>query len=346
MKLTLFLTIALSALLFIATSRNASPYFNKNKSHHTKFGFRNPYLKPDAEKKKLRDLFKMMASDRPKSSHRLSGKINVDELNRKIFDGENFITWVGHSTMLLNLNGKVIITDPMFSERCSPIQFVGPKRYTSPSIGIKTLPKVDIVVISHNHYDHLDKNTVKLLKNDSSTVWYVPLGLKPWLAKVGVQNVIELDWYEDHNNSEFDIVCLPSQHWSKRSLFKSFDTLWASWLIKIGNYKFWFAGDTGYNRIQFREIGDKYGPIDIAAIPIGAYEPRWFMKNFHVQPEESIFIHKDIKSKKSIGMHFGTFVLTTEPLDEPESRIKKIISEDQLINDQFIIPEHGKFYDL
>tara|TARA_B100000686_G_C16026707_1_gene588612 strand:+ start:85 stop:438 length:354 start_codon:yes stop_codon:yes gene_type:complete len=117
-------------------------------------------------------------------------------------------------------------------------------------------------------------------------------------------------------------------------------------MIKIGGYKFWFAGDTGYNTVQFKEIGDKYGPFDIAAIPIGAYEPRWFMKNFHVQPEESILIHKDIKSKKSIGMHFGTFVLTTEPIDEPARKIEKIISQDDQINDQFIIPKHGKIYDL
>ncbi len=346
MKLTLFLTISLSAILFIATSKNTNPYFNQTKSHHTKFGFRNPYLKPDIEKKKLRDLFKMMNSDRPNPSYQLSNKINIDELNQKIFDGQNFITWIGHSTMLLNLYGKVIITDPIFSERCSPIQFIGPKRYTSPSIDIKALPKIDIVFISHNHYDHLDNNTVKVLKNDTSTVWYVPLGLKPWLVKAGVQNVIELDWYEDNNNSGFNIVCLPSQHWSKRSLFKSFDTLWASWMIKIGGYKFWFAGDTGYNTVQFKEIGDKYGPFDIAAIPIGAYEPRWFMKNFHVQPEESILIHKDIKSKKSIGMHFGTFVLTTEPIDEPTRKIEKIISQNGQIKNQFIIPEHGKIYDL
>ena len=287
-----------------------------------------------------------MTTDRPKPRYQVSEKINIDELDKNILYGKNFITWIGHSTMLLHLDGKVILTDPIFSDRCSPVQFAGPKRYTSPSIDIKSLPRIDIVLISHNHYDHLDKNTIKALKNDSSTFWYVPLGLEQWFKALGVENVFELDWFDERNFEDVNIVCLPSQHWSKRSLFKSFDTLWSSWSVKIGDYKFWFAGDTGYNEIQFKEIGDNYGPFDLSAIPIGGYEPRWFMKNFHVQPEESILIHKDIKSRKSIGMHFGTFLLTTEPIDNPSKRIKEILTREIEIRGEFIIPEHGRIYDL
>ena len=145
---------------------------------------------------------------------------------------------------------------------------------------------------------------------------------------------------------DVEIICLPSQHWSKRSAFKSFDTLWSSWLLKIGNFKFWFAGDTGYNTIQFKQIGDDYGPFDLSAIPIGAYEPRWFMKSFHVNPEEAIFIHEDIKSEKSIGMHFGTFVLTTEPVVEPIEKIKNFIKNDENLEGEFMIPESGVIYSL
>ena len=155
-----------------------------------------------------------------------------------------------------------------------------------------------------------------------------------------------MDWFEEQNKSNVQITCLPSQHWSKRSLFKSFDTLWSSWLIQVGSFKFWFAGDTGYNDIQFKQIGDRYGPFDLTAIPIGAYEPRWFMKNFHVNPSESISIHKDVKSKKSIGMHFGTFVLTTEPVMEPVKKIKHLIAEDKSFEGEFLIPRQGIFYSI
>ena len=346
MKLTIILIVVLATVIFFTSSKKENPYFINFKIHHTKFGFKNPYLKSEVQKKKLGDIFKMMITDRPKPRYQVSKKINIDELDKNILSGKNFITWIGHSTMLLHLDGKVILTDPIFSDRCSPVQFAGPKRYTSPSIDIKSLPRIDIVLISHNHYDHLDKNTIKALKNDSSTFWYVPLGLEQWFKALGVENVFELDWFDERNFEDVNIVCLPSQHWSKRSLFKSFDTLWSSWSVKIGDYKFWFAGDTGYNEIQFKEIGDNYGPFDLSAIPIGGYEPRWFMKDFHVQPDESILIHKDIKSRKSIGMHFGTFLLTTEPIDNPSKRIKEILTREIEIRDEFIIPEHGRIYDL
>ena len=170
--------------------------------------------------------------------------------------------------------------------------------------------------------------------------------VKKWFDRLNIKNVIELDWFEERKQDNVEIICLPSQHWSKRSAFKSFDTLWSSWFLKVGNFKFWFAGDTGYNTIQFKQIGDDYGPFDLSAIPIGAYEPRWFMKDFHVNPEESIFIHKDIKSKKSIGMHFGTFVLTTEPVVEPIEKIKSIIKHDENFEGEFMIPESGVIYSL
>ena len=191
-----------------------------------------------------------------------------------------------------------------------------------------------------------DKNSVEIIGKDSSTMWYVPLGLKKWFDKLNIKNVIELDWFQEGKLDNVEIICLPSQHWSKRSLFKSFDTLWSSWSLKVGNFKFWFAGDTGYNEIQFKKIGDEYGPFDLSAIPIGAYEPRWFMKSFHVNPEEAIFIHEDIKSEKSIGMHFGTFVLTTEPILEPIEKIKSIITNNENFKGEFMIPESGVIYSL
>ena len=346
MKLSISICIAVGLFGLVLNFKTTNPYYNPNKFHHTSTGFKNPYLKQDNQKKSFSDLFKMMATERPNPKPQIEKNLEKDSLIQKINSNNNFITWVGHSTMLLHINGKTILTDPIFSDRCSPVQFLGPKRYSLPTIDIESLPKIDLIVISHNHYDHLDKNSVKNLGRDPLTVWYVPLGLKKWFDRLNIKNVIELDWFEERKQDNVEIICLPSQHWSKRSLFRSFDTLWSSWSLKVGNFKFWFAGDTGYNKIQFKQIGDDYGPFDLSAIPIGAYEPRWFMKDFHVNPEESIFIHKDIKSKKSIGMHFGTFVLTTEPVIEPIQKIKNIITNDENFKGEFMIPESGVIYSL
>ena len=346
MKLSIIFCTAVGLVAFALNFNNPNIYYNPNKAHHTLTGFKNPYLKSDDQRKSFSDLFNMMTTDRPNPDFRTGKNLSIKSLIQKINTNKSFITWIGHSTMLLHINGKTILTDPIFSDRCSPIDFLGPKRYSLPAIDIESLPKIDLIIISHNHYDHLDKNSVKSLGKDSLTVWYVPLGLKNWFEGLNIKNVIELDWFEEKNQNNVQITCLPSQHWSKRSLFKSFDTLWSSWFIKVGSFKFWFAGDTGYNKIQFKHIGDTYGPFDLAAIPIGAYEPRWFMKNFHVNPQESILIHKDIKSKKSVGMHFGTFVLTTEPILEPIQKIENIIANDKNFKGEFIIPRSGVIYSL
>ena len=344
MKFSLIAIVLIGLLGFAMRLTESNPYFDPEKLHHTKTGFRNPFLNLENQEKSFKDLFRMMSESRPKYHFKTTEELNLLDLNQKIESGVNFVTWVGHSTMLVNIGGKTILTDPIFSGRCSPVQFAGPKRYTKPSIDIDSLPKIDLIIISHNHYDHLDKNSVKILSMDTSTVWYVPLGLQAWFKKHKVHNVKELDWYDSQSFDNVNIVCLPSQHWSKRNLFRSFDTLWASWSIEVGNYKLWFAGDTGYNSIQFKEIGESYGPFDLAMIPIGAYEPRWFMKNFHINPRESILVHKDVKSKKSIGMHFGTFILTTEPINEPAKELIKNMSHGEIRDDSFIIPKLGKIY--
>ena len=254
MKLTILICIATVLLGLVLNFKISNPYFDPNKPHHTLTGFKNPHLKEDNQRKNFSDLFKMMTTERPNPKPQIKNELSIDSIMQKINSKNNFITWIGHSTMLLHINGKTILTDPIFSDRCSPVQFLGPERYSFPTIDIESLPKIDLVVISHNHYDHLDKNSVKNLGKDSLTVWYVPLGLKKWFEKLNIINVIEMDWFEEKTQDNAVIICLPSQHWSKRSLFKSFDTLWASWSIEVGNFKFWFAGDTGYNKIQFKQL--------------------------------------------------------------------------------------------
>ncbi|XP_030210074.1 N-acyl-phosphatidylethanolamine-hydrolyzing phospholipase D isoform X3 [Gadus morhua] len=226
------------------------------------------------------------------------------------------VTWLGHATTLVELDGLSVLTDPVFSLRASPVQFMGPKRYRGPPCTVEQLPPIDAVVISHNHYDHLDQGTVNDLnaRFGADLYWFVPLGLADWLGKAGCQNVMELDWWEEscvpgHPDTTF--VCTPAQHWSKRTPLDNNQALWGSWSILGPQHRFFFAGDTGYCS-SFAEIGLRYGPFDLAAIPIGAYLPRDVMLGQHVDPEEAVQIHEDVRAKHSVGVHWGTFALAHE----------------------------------
>lgn len=249
------------------------------------------------------------------------------ELNKIQHQG-NQVTWLGHSTFLLQYEGLNILTDPMFSERASPVSFAGPKRYTPVALPIAALPKIDIVVISHNHYDHLDISSIKALGND---VHYVmPSGLKAWFMDLGIEpkQVTELRWWQQQTLAKATITATPSQHWSARGLGDRHKSHWASWLVTVGEFTFWFAGDTGYNDKDFRAIGQYIKQqtlnLELALIPIGAYGPRSFMKDYHVNTEEAVQIHKEIGSNLSIGMHWGAFPLTSERPLEPYEKLLEL----------------------
>lgn len=230
------------------------------------------------------------------------------------------VTWIGHSTFLIQLDGLNFLTDPIFSERCSPLEWIGPKRFTPPSISIDSLPPIDFVILSHNHYDHLDLPTAHAL--GKWTKWFVPLGVKEIFESEGLSNVEELDWWGKTDLGPLEIVCTPNQHFSGRSPLDRNESLWGSWAVIGSHQRIWFAGDTGYNPFQFKEIGENYGPFDVALIPIGAYNPEWIMRDHHVNPSEAVSIHRYVRSKFSIGMHWGTFTLTDEPIDEPPKLLK------------------------
>lgn len=226
------------------------------------------------------------------------------------------VTWLGHSTTLVQFDNVTLLTDPIFSERASPFQFMGPKRYRNCACNVSELPPIDAVVISHNHYDHLDIDSVKSLNSrfGDKIRWFVPLGLAEWMKGTGVQNVVELNWWESSsisNKSDVLFVFTPAQHWCKRSLFDDNRVLWGSWSVIGPKHRFFFAGDSGYCH-GFKQIGEVYGPFDVAAIPIGAYEPRSFMTPQHVDPKEAVQIHVDIRSKSSVAVHWGTFALAHE----------------------------------
>ncbi len=232
------------------------------------------------------------------------------------------VTWIGHSTFLLQVDGLNILTDPIFSERASPVSFAGPKRSTPPAMSVEQLPPIDIVLISHNHYDHLDKPSIKALQSKqprNPPSYYVPLGQKAWFDKLGVSQVIELDWWDKVNVGKTTVHAVPVQHWSSRSPFDRNKALWAGFIIDLPSLRTLFVGDSGYSN-DFKAIADRLGTVDLALVPIGAYDPRWFMKSAHMNPEEALQVVQDVGAKRAIGMHWGTFSLTDEPMAEPGER--------------------------
>jgi len=249
--------------------------------------------------------------------------INLNSLK----DREHYALWIGHSTFLINNGDLTILTDPIFSERASPLTFAGPKRLIKPVIKIKDLPKVDVITISHNHYDHLDVNSLrKIQKKFPNVKILVPKGDLKLLKNYNLNNGFEFLWWEEiiFDNTKF--IFTPAQHWSARGLRDRNKSLWGSWFIKNEDKNIFHAGDTGYSE-DFIEIRNRLGAVDFAMIPIGAYDPQWFMSYSHVNPEEALNIAKDLDAKKSIGMHWGTFILTDEPVLEPRERLNKITNQ-------------------
>ncbi|BEU04053.1 hypothetical protein OAG1_28530 [Agarivorans sp. OAG1] len=238
------------------------------------------------------------------------------------------VTWLGHSSFLVQLPELTFLTDPVFSERVSPVSFAGPKRLVPLTFKPEDLPSVDFVVISHNHYDHLDKKAIKHFGN--STHYFVPEGLGIWFEKMDIKpsNITELPWWGSQQKGDALITATPSQHWSARGLFDRNKSHWASWLIEFKGKRYWFAGDTGYNPYDFKEIGERAEEIDLAFIPIGAYSPRGFMKDQHVNVPEAIKVHNDVRAKLSIGMHWGTYPLTAEPVMEPAEHLEQLSLKD------------------
>ena len=235
---------------------------------------------------------------------------------------EATVTWIGHSTLLIQLNGVNVLTDPHWSERASPVSFAGPKRVMPPGLRFEDLPAIDLVLISHNHYDHLDVATVKRLAATHHPLFVVPLRLKAWFARLGITNVDELDWWESRRIKGLTFTCLPAQHFSNRTFWDRNQTLWSGWAVASQTKKLFFAGDTGYYYELFKEIGSRVGPFDLAAIPIGAYLPPTIMKMTHITPEQALQVFADVRAKRFLGIHWGTFDLTEEALAEPPQRLE------------------------
>lgn len=251
-------------------------------------------------------------------------------LRANVTDMTPTITWVGHSTFVVQMDGTTFLTDPIWSNTPSPVPGLGPRRFVPPGIAIDDLPSIDFVTISHNHYDHLDLPTLRALAaRDPDTVFFVPEGNARLLRSAGISNVTELNWGQSVAQGAVTVYCLPTQHWSKRSLTDTNNSLWASWAVIGADRRFYHAGDTGYFP-GFKEIGKRLGPFDLAAIPIGAYMPRAMMKASHVNPEEAVAAALDLGTRSAVAMHFGTFDLSDEALAEPPKRFLQAAKEQGL----------------
>ncbi|MGC6484579.1 MAG: MBL fold metallo-hydrolase [Candidatus Puniceispirillales bacterium] len=253
------------------------------------------------------------------------------------------LVWIGHATLLFEYQNKRVLTDPVFSERASPFSFAGPRRVVPPALAVADLPPIDLVVISHSHYDHLDLAALEELAAAQPGIKVVvPLGLAQMIREAGFTDVTELDWWDATAAAGMDITATPLRHWSSRTPFDRNVTLWAGFMIDFDDgYSFYFAGDTGYSN-DFNETRARLGSPDLAAIPIGAYQPRDFMKNSHVNPEEAVQIFSDLKAGHAVGIHWGTFKLTLEPMAEPPQRLAAALDAAGIGRDRFRALTHGE----
>ena len=261
-------------------------------------------------------------------------------------ESKNYAVWIGHSTYLLNSGGLTILTDPVFSKRASPFSWAGPKRLIAPAISLEELPRIDVVTVSHNHYDHLDIVSLKALyKLNPNASFLVAKGDKGLLIKSGINNVKEFLWWEDLEVKNTVFTFTPVQHWSARGLKDRNKSLWGGWFMQLADLTVYHAGDTGYSN-DFKETRSKLGSPDFAMIPIGGYDPRWFMSYHHVKPSESIQIALDLGVTRSVGMHWGTFILTDEDILEPAELIDKELKKLNLADNFFITPKPGELLSL
>ena len=258
-------------------------------------------------------------------------------------------TWIGHSSFLLQLDGLNILVDPVFSRVASPVPFAGPRRHQPPGLALAELPHIDVVLISHAHYDHLDRPSVRAIARQPGGAprFLVPRGVDGWFARHvrEADDVHGVDWDHtialDGRTAPVELHFLAVQHWANRSLWDRNRTLWGSWALLHPAFRFWYAGDLGYSPDPLA-IGARFERFDLAAIPIGAYEPRWFMAPQHVAPDEAVQVMLDVGAAQAIGVHWGTFALTDEPLDEPPRALAQALDARGLGADRFTVMRHGE----
>jgi L-ascorbate metabolism protein UlaG (beta-lactamase superfamily) len=303
------------------------------------------YFNPDLhEERGFWDLVKWKLGGTPKKWPDHVPNITYDRPVLKENEKALF-TFINHASFLIQTEGFNVLTDPVFSERVGPFLWIGPKRVREPGLKLDELPPLDVVLVSHNHYDHMDRESLLALDGKFHPLFLVPLGEEKRLKEWGIQNVKELDWWQEVKIREATITLTRVQHWSNRSIGDKNKNLWGGYMVKTPRMKFYFAGDTGYGD-HFTETFSRLGAPDVALLPMGAYEPRWFMKIHHMNPEEAIRAHQDLQARKSIGMHFGTFQLTDEGYDDPVIDLKAAREKLQIKEERFQTLDQGQSFSL
>ena len=373
--------------IYISKSVNAN--FNPSKPHHTPEGFKNNYPHESGGsfwKWRWERMTAGTVAEAPEGGWAsVLPSVKPDVAFLKSNRTERTITWLGHATVLLQTNGVNIITDPVFSERTAPVQFAGPKRKVPFMVMPDELPEIDVVLISHNHYDHLDLGTIKDFKTRfPKAQYFVPLGLKAWFDDLGVDNVRELDWWDVARVGEVTYTFVPAQRWSRHSLSDTNRSLGGGFVVEAVSvlprlqgegkgedgfpfaanqratiptptlplkgrehvWRFIYTGDTGYSQ-DFKDIGAKFPQgFDWAAIPIGAYEPRWFMKAQHCNPDESVQIMRDLGARQALAVHWGTWMLTDEALDLPPKDLAIALTKYGVESGRFHVFKNGEMRKL
>ena len=327
-------------------------------AHHAPGGgFRNPW--PNSAPPQWRDVFRMMiqlsrGGRRAPTPRRGTFPVATPAIvYPRASEADVAATWIGHASVLLQLGALNVITDPVFCERAFPVQWLGPRRVMDPAIPLGDLPPLDVVLISHNHYDHLDRFAVRrLARAHAQATWVVPLGLGAYIRGWGARQIVELDWWQEASIGSLRVTATPARHMSARRLGDRNRTLWSGFALQTGGVRVWFAGDTAYHP-EFTTIGARCGPFDLVLVPIGAYEPRWFMQMVHVNPEEALRIYQDVVAAHAdapaplvLAIHWGTFRLTSEPMDEPPRRIAARWREAGLPADRLWVARFGETRNL
>ena len=321
--------------------------------HHLSDGsYRNPEGSPKIEDFKFKWSFKVFNEEKKKINtnfpkEHVSDKKELIQKLKKL-NNSDYVAWIGHATFLIKIGNTTIITDPVFEKNMGPLIF-GPKRYVQPALELNEIPKTDLVLLTHNHYDHLSTRTIQRFPFKKAKV-LTPLKLGKYFSKNGFRDINEMDWYDEIEFNDLKITLLPAVHWSKRTLWDTNKTLWGSFLIEYKEKKIFFACDTGYGNI-YKELGNKFGPIDLTFINIGAYNffpmsPRKDQSIYHTNPEQALKIGRDLKSKKVLGMHWGTVVLSLEPILDPPKRFKNAASNFGYISNDAIIFKIGQIEPL
>jgi L-ascorbate metabolism protein UlaG (beta-lactamase superfamily) len=334
LAIIVFFLVVFNAIGFLVS---APKYHGPVSDHFNGKTFINP---GNVKAKGLKDVLKW-ASNRERQPWKEVVDVEVGPAPEQRIDSGIKITFVNHSTFLIQVDGLNILTDPVWSERTSPVSFAGPRRMRPPGIRFEDLPQIDIILLSHNHYDHLDVPTMKRLISKFNPKIVTPLGVGVFVQKLGGNVILDMDWWQENDISDkIRIACVPAQHFSGRGTFDRDATLWCGYVLVRDDGNIYFAGDSGYGDF-FREIGERYGKMRVSLIPIGAYLPNWFMSPIHISPEEAVKVHKDVNSEFSIGMHFGTFPLADDGQDQPIVDLRESLVKEDVSQESFQVLEEG-----